>query len=58
MNYFIKFQQLATCVQWGEAALCRQAYNGLTKHIKDDNVHHNQLNSLYSLQKLMQTIDA
>jgi len=29
MKYFIKFQQLATCVQWGEAALCRQAYNGL-----------------------------
>src|SRR5882724_1483668 len=29
MKYFIKFQQLATRVQWGEAALCRQAYNGL-----------------------------
>src|SRR5882672_5747801 len=24
-KYFIKFQQLASCVQWGEAALCRQA---------------------------------
>ena len=32
-KYFIKFQQLASCVQWGEAALCRQAYNGLAKHI-------------------------
>jgi len=40
MKYFIKFQQLAARVQWGEAALCRQAYNGLAKHIKDDMVHH------------------
>jgi len=30
-KYFIKFQQLASCVQWGEAALCRQAYNGMAK---------------------------
>src|SRR5882724_4271180 len=30
-KYFIKFQQLASRVQWGEAALCRQAYNGLAK---------------------------
>src|SRR5882724_2846854 len=31
MKYFIKFQQLASRVQWGEAALCKQAYNGLAK---------------------------
>ena len=37
-KYFIKFQQLATCVQWGNAALHHQAYNGLTEHIKDDMV--------------------
>jgi len=36
MKYFIKLQQLAACIQWGKAALCRQAYNGLTKCIKDD----------------------
>src|SRR5467141_4515421 len=30
-KYLIKFQQLASCVQWGKAALCRQAYNGLAK---------------------------
>src|SRR6266481_3374193 len=30
-KYFIKFMQLATQVHWGEAALQRQAYNGLTK---------------------------
>src|SRR5882724_5099902 len=35
-KYFIKFQQLATHIEWGNAALCRQAYNGLAKHIKDD----------------------
>src|SRR5882724_11666280 len=36
MKYFIKFQQLAACAEWGDAALNRQAYNGLTKCIKDD----------------------
>ena len=30
-KYFIKFTQLATRVRWGQAALLRQAYNGLTK---------------------------
>src|SRR6266481_5258136 len=35
-KYFIKFMQLAARVQWGEAALLRQAYNGLTKHIKNN----------------------
>src|SRR5882724_12026130 len=42
MKYLIKFQQLAACVQWGDAALHRQAYNGLTKCIEDDMVHHNK----------------
>jgi len=58
MKYFIKFQQLATCIQWGEAALHRKAYNGLTKHIKDHMVHHDKPNSLSSLWKLIQAIDA
>src|SRR5882724_1239295 len=35
MKYFIKFQQLAAGVQWCEAALHTQAYNGLAKCIKD-----------------------
>jgi len=43
MKYFIKFKQLATCVQWGEAVPCRQAYNRLAKCIKDDMVHHDKL---------------
>src|SRR5882724_5853622 len=38
---FIKFQQPAACIEWG-AALCQQAYNGLSKCIKDDMVHHNK----------------
>ena len=42
-KYFITLQQLAIHFQWGEAALCRQAYNGLAKCIKDDMVHHDKL---------------
>jgi len=57
-KYFIKFQQLATHIQWDEAALHRQAYNGLTKHIKDNMVHHDEPNSFSSLWKLMQAINA
>ena len=57
-KYFIKFQQLAAHVQWGKAALHRQAYNGLTKCIKDDMVHHEKLNTLSGLWKLIQAIDA
>jgi len=57
-KYFIKFQHLAACIQWGKAPLCRQAYNGLTKCIKDDMVHHEKPNSLSGLQKLVQAIDA
>jgi len=58
MKYFIKFQQLASHVKWGEAALRRQAYNGLAKCIKDDMVHHNKLNTLAGLHRLIQAIDA
>src|SRR5882724_9686373 len=57
-KYFIKFQQLASHVQWGEAALHGQAYNGLAKRIKDDMVHHNKPNTLSGLRKLVQAIDA
>src|SRR5882724_3004552 len=57
-KYFIKFQQLSTRVQWGEAALRRQAYNGLANCIKDDMVHHNKPNTLSGLRKLVQAIDA
>jgi len=57
-KYFIKFMQLATCVQWGKAALLRQAYNGLVKCIKNDMVHHDKLTTLSGLRRLTQAIDA
>ena len=57
-KYFIKFTQLAARVQWGEAALLQQAYNGLTKRIKDDMVHHEKLTTLANLRKLVQAIDS
>jgi len=53
-KYFIKFQQLAARIQWGDAALRHQAYNGLAKRIKDDMVHHEKLNTLIGLRKLVQ----
>src|SRR5882724_5631044 len=56
-KYFIKFHQLATHIEWGDAALQRQAYNGLAKHIKDDMVHHNMPTTLAGLQKFVQAID-
>jgi len=58
MKYFIRFQQLASQVQWGNTALQWQAYNGLAKCIKDDMVHHHKPNTLSSLQKFIQAIDA
>src|SRR5882724_6570832 len=55
MKYFIKIQQLATHVQWGDAALRRQAYIGLAKCIKDDMVHHEKLNTLIRLRLMHNT---
>ena len=49
MKYFINFQQLAAHIEWGNAALCQQAYNGLAKCIKDDMVHHAKLTTLAGL---------
>src|SRR6266481_5096869 len=56
-KYFIKFMQLAAHIQWGEAALLCQAYNGLAKHIKNDMVHHDKPTTLLGLQKVTQAID-
>src|SRR6266481_6526647 len=58
MKYFIKFMQLATRVQWGEAALLCQAYNGLMKHIKNDMAHHDKPTMLPGLRKVTQAIYA
>ena len=57
MKYFIKFMQLSSHVYWGEAALLRQAYNGLTKWIKNEMVHHDKPTTLSGLWKLVQAID-
>ena len=57
-KYFIKFTQLSSCVYWGEAALLRQAYNGLAKRIKNEMVYHDKPTTLSGLRKLMQAIDA
>ena len=46
MKYFIRFTQLTARVQWGEATLLQQVYNGLAKQIKDDMVHHEKLTTL------------
>jgi len=56
-KYFIKFQQLATHVQWGDAALRHQAYNGLAKRFKDNMVHHEKLTPSLDSRKLIQAID-
>ena len=56
--YFIKFTQLAACVQWGQAALLRQAYNGLAKRIKNNMVQHDKPTTLSNLRKLIQAIDS
>ena len=50
--------QLSSHVYWGEAALLRQAYNGLAKRIKNEMVHHNKPTTLSRLQRLVQAIDA
>jgi len=57
-KYFIKFQQLTTRVRWGDAALHRQAYNGLAKCIKNNMVHHGKPNTLVGLRGLAQAIGA
>jgi len=51
-KYFIKFQQLATCIQWGNAAL----WSGLQwtcKMHQDDMIHHDKLTTLAGLWKLI-----
>ena len=57
-KYFVKFMQLASRVQWGEAALLRRAYHGLAKRIKDNLVHHDKPTSILALRKLTLSIDS
>src|SRR6266481_5877351 len=51
--YFVEFNRLSSWIKWGEAALRRQAYNGLARHIKNEMVHHPKPTSLADLCKLV-----
>src|SRR6266481_3243872 len=57
-KYFVEFNRLSSRIKWGEAALHRQAYNGLARHIKNEMVHHPKPTSLADLRKLVQAIDS
>ena len=54
----VEFNRLATRVQWGNAALWRQFYNGLLPWIKDNISRFGKPNNLQDLRTLSQTIDA
>jgi len=54
---FIKFQQLAIHVEWGNAALCRQAYNDLP-NVSKTICPPQQATTLAGLWKLIQAINA
>src|SRR6266481_3791377 len=56
-KYFVEFNHLLSRIKWGEAALRRQAYNGLARRIKNEMVHHPKPTSLADLRKLVQAID-
>ena len=57
MTYFIESNHLASCIQWGDHALLRQAYKGLARHIKNEMVHHDRPATLLDLHKLIQAIN-
>src|SRR6266481_4527653 len=56
--YFVEFNHLAACLQWGDSALLQQAYKGLARCIKNEMVHHEKPTSLPALRKLVQSIDS
>src|SRR6266481_7421819 len=57
-KYFVEFNRLSSRIKWGEAALHRQAYNGLARRIKNEMVHYPKPTSLADLRKLVQAIDS
>ena len=57
-KYLVKFNRLAARVQWGNAALQRQFYNGLPSQIKDKISRFGKPNNLQELRTLSQTINA
>ena len=57
-KYIISFQQLSSKVNWGDAALHHQFYNGLPSHIKDEIARVGKPDNLNRLCTLVQSIDA
>ena len=57
-KYLVEFNWLAACVQWGDAPLCHQLYNGFPSQIKDEISRVGKLDNLTDLQILAQSIVA
>ena len=56
-TYFMEFNCLASCIQWGDHALLGQAYKGLARRIKNEMVYHDWPVTLWDLRKLVQAIN-
>ena len=57
-KYIVSFQQVSSKVNWGDAALRRQFYNGIPGHIKDEIARVSKPDNLNRLRTLVQSIDA
>src|SRR3979490_2111218 len=57
-KYLVEFNHLAAHVQWGDAALCRQFYNGLPARIKDEVARVGKPGMLHERRTLTQSINA
>ena len=58
MKYLVEFNRLAARVQWGDASLRCQLYNGLPPQIKDEISRVGKPDNLTDLCLLAQSIDA
>ena len=58
VKYLINFNWLATCVQWGKAALRRQLYHGLPSWIEDEITCVGKPDTLSKLHTLTQPINS
>ena len=57
-KYLVEFNRLAARVQWGDASLRHQLYNGFLPRIKDEISQVGKPNNLADLRTLAQSIDA
>ena len=55
--YLFKFQKLAAQIRWGDDALCRQLYSGLSIQLKDKVSEASKLETLAGMHKMIQTFD-